>query len=108
MKGIWDELIQAAGQAAQKTLGASEEDGHRLGEALAKALRPFWGGQMLYFHVEHSETVARVAAIWQAYSSGGETMRELAQRFGLTEQRVRQIVRAQRYKAKAAALEQGK
>jgi Mor family transcriptional regulator len=93
-------LIEAS---AARRLGANQGEGLDIAKEVAKGLCELWGGVSFYF-TKRNPLDMRDAEIYADYRAGA-SYPELATKYGITEQRVRQLVRVRLGKARGAVHE---
>lgn len=85
--------------------GMDAEQASDLAFAVTEYLRKFWGGQEVYIpKAEHLEQASRDRLIYEHFAAGW-TFIQLNREFNLSEQRIRQIIRAARLARRQKAVQ---
>jgi len=95
----YPEILTDVGEHLAEKLeerGMVPEQASDLAFAVTELLRRYWGGQEIYIpKAEHLEQAGRNQRIYEHFLAGW-TFVQLNREFNLTEQRIRQIIRATR------------
>jgi Mor family transcriptional regulator len=85
--------------------GMGSEEASDLAFAVTEYLRRYWGGQEVYIpKAEHLEQASRDRLIYEHFAAGWSFI-QLNREFNLTEQRIRQIIRAARLARRQKAIQ---